>query len=117
MFAISFITSYRVAVALVGLMGVSWASTQWIPLAVISAELASNKMRQGSPDADRQVDNVGAVMGIYNAAISLPQIIAALVCGLLFSILEAFDASGQMRFVLGVSGLPAFWGAYLAYKL
>ncbi|KAL3421009.1 general alpha-glucoside permease [Phlyctema vagabunda] len=114
-------TSYRAEIAVVGLMGISWAMTQWIPLAIISADISKQEMldrETGVAAGDAKGEsNIGTVMGIYNGAVSAPQVLAALGCGLIFSLLQAAGIKDQMRWVLGVSGLPAYFAAYLAMGL
>jgi solute carrier family 45 protein 1/2/4 len=110
-------TNYRVGIVLGGLMGISWAMTQWVPLAIISAELSKKETIDGEMWQRNRGGGAGAVMGIYNAAISAPQVLAALASGVMFLILKAMGVTDQMRWVLGAAGLPAFAAAWLARGL
>jgi len=56
--------------------------------------------------------SVGASFGLHNMAIAAPQIIAALVCSVLFTIfgvLEVEDSFGWVLRCAGLAGLVAAW--------
>lgn len=110
-------TNPNVGIALGGVMGISWAMTQWVPLAIISADLSRREATNRELGYRGSEGSAGAVMGIYNAAISAPQVVGALGSGAIFWILNAIGATDQMRWVLGFAGLPAFVAAWLASAL
>ncbi len=143
---------------LVSLLGISWALTQWAPLALISASIASQQFRQlisardpiyvqtnnsdlrieftdsrddYSTDEERENEKdgellvtagelqVGAVMGVYNAAIAAPQIIAAVWSGGMFWVLSKWglDSSEVVGWVIRIAGLTGLVSAWFAFKI
>jgi len=106
------------ATILAAFIGVSWAFTLWIPFAIIGREIASRQERnvkvlEGALEMEpvRQ-DQAGAIMGLHNCAISAPQILAALVCGLIFWICPKLGIEDSIGWVLrfgSVGGLIASW--------
>jgi maltose/moltooligosaccharide transporter len=67
-------------------VGIAWAAILAMPYAMLSASLPAEKM--------------GVYMGIFNATITIPQIAAGLLGGLLLSLL-----GGQAVYMLGLSGI------------
>jgi maltose/moltooligosaccharide transporter len=66
-------------------VGVAWAAILAMPYAMLSASLPADKM--------------GVYMGIFNATITIPQITAGLLGGILFSLM-----GGHAVYMLGLSG-------------
>jgi maltose/moltooligosaccharide transporter len=67
-------------------LGIAWAAILAMPYAMLSASLPADKM--------------GVYMGIFNATITIPQIAAGLLGGILFSLL-----GGHAVYMLGLSGI------------
>ena len=67
-------------------VGIAWAAILAMPYAMLSASLPADKM--------------GVYMGIFNATITIPQIAAGLLGGVLFSLL-----GGQAVYMLGLAGI------------
>jgi len=67
-------------------IGIAWAAILAMPYAILSAALPSDKM--------------GVYMGIFNATITIPQIAAGLLGGVILSL-----AGGKAILMLGVAGL------------
>jgi maltose/moltooligosaccharide transporter len=67
-------------------VGIAWAAILAMPYAMLSASLPAEKM--------------GVYMGIFNATITIPQITAGLLGGILLSLL-----GGQAVYMLGLSGI------------
>ena len=124
------IHSRKTSTVLVGLLGVSWALTQWAPFALISAEITKEHSRlhiSSSIDYDQSTEDeetgggslelqAGTIMGVHNMAIATPQIVAAVGSSGLFWILGRWgiidgEATG---WVLRVGGLAGFVAAWLA---
>ena len=59
-------------IVLVGAAGIPWAVTQWVPFAIIGFEV-SRLTREG------EGNKAGAILGVHNMAISLPQVFAGLI--------------------------------------
>ncbi|RFU28971.1 hypothetical protein B7463_g7361, partial [Scytalidium lignicola] len=117
MLAMAVTTHSCVGIMLGGLMGVSWAMTQWAPLSIISTDLFTREVKDPELGQWTREEETGTVMGIYNTAIAAPQVLAALGSAIIFGILNVIGITDQMRWVLGTAGLPAFVAAWLASKL
>ncbi len=76
---------YALIFSMVG-VGIAWAAILAMPYAILSSALPASKM--------------GVYMGIFNATITIPQIAAGLLGGVILSML-----GGQAIFMLGVAGL------------
>lgn len=74
-------------------VGIAWAGILAMPYAILSAALPANKM--------------GVYMGIFNATITIPQIIAGLCGGLLFK----YVAGGSSIIMLVVAGISMILAA------
>lgn len=115
---------------LVGLLGMSWALTQWAPFALISAEIARERSRRrvatysdhGEDNEQEEVDGknfdlqAGTIMGVHNMAIATPQIVAAIGSSALFWALGRWGVvNGEATgWVLRAGGLAGFVAAWLA---
>lgn len=114
MFSTFLVTSQTGAIVLVACVGLSWALTLWAPFAIIGAEIAVRRRTLGTEDWERSsADGAGAIMGLHNTAISAPQILAALVCSVIFSIVQATGAQGGTAWVLRAGGCATLVAAYL----
>ncbi len=76
---------YGLFISMLGL-GIGWASILAMPYAILSAALPASKM--------------GVYMGIFNATITIPQIAAGLLGGMIVSLL-----GGKAILMLGVAGM------------
>lgn len=98
------------AITLSACMGVPWAITLWVPFALIA---------KGTKDEDG--DEAGAILGIHNMAIALPQVIAILVSSAIFTALE--DPSthqvgpDSVAWVLRVGGVSSLVAAGLTLRV
>ncbi|KAF2118625.1 major facilitator superfamily domain-containing protein [Lophiotrema nucula] len=121
-----FVSSSAGSIMLIGLVGISWAITQWVPYAIISAEISSHRSEsyqystieagvKGSPEAERK--NSGIMMGLHNAAISLPQIFVALLLSIVFYIAtETGHKDHAVAWVLRGSAGATLIAAYLILR-
>ncbi|KAF2797472.1 MFS general substrate transporter [Melanomma pulvis-pyrius CBS 109.77] len=115
-FSTMFVTSSTIGTVLVALIGLSMGVTQWAPFALIGEELAS---RHGDLEFGSCTDQSGAIMGIHNAATSIPQVLAALVCSCVFWIAQRAgvgERSGT-SWVLSLSGVAVVTAAWFAWRL
>jgi len=76
---------YGLIISMVGI-GIAWAAILAMPYAILSAALPSDKM--------------GVYMGIFNATITIPQIAAGLLGGLVLTLV-----GGKAILMLGIAGL------------
>lgn len=114
MFTTFFVTSQTGAIILVACVGLSWALTLWAPFAIIGAEIAARRRTLGEEGWERSsADGAGAIMGLHNTAISAPQILAALMCSVIFSIVQATGSQGGTAWVLRAGGCATLVAAYL----
>ncbi|KXT08239.1 hypothetical protein AC579_79 [Pseudocercospora musae] len=97
-------------IVLVGFAGVPWAVTQWVPFAIIGFEV-SRLNRQG------EGNKAGAILGVHNMAISLPQVFAGLVASGVYRAVEEVGSQVPTAWVLAISGLSAFVAAFLARRM
>jgi solute carrier family 45, member 1/2/4 len=156
--SISFSRSLELSTFLVSLLGISWASTQWAPLALISSSIVRQQFRPATcsgepphrnpraPHFDRishdptfsdegrenewcgqgeeisiegEVVHAGAVLGLYNAAIAAPQIVAGLWSSGMFWLLGKWDIGTQqaVSYMIRSSALVGIVSAWYAFKI
>ena len=131
MFSTFFIDNPTSATILVSSLGLLWAVTLWAPFAIIGKELTASEalreqMDREGEDEDEHRDATGgnkeevqaaAVMGIHNAACSAPQVVAALICSAVFSVVKAMGWGNGTAWVMRVGGVAALgagclnWGS------
>ncbi|KAJ2906250.1 hypothetical protein MKZ38_002329 [Zalerion maritima] len=115
MFATMFASDYVSSMAIVAMVGVSWAVTIWVPFALIATDISKLSGSEGEEALEemllgghrssggrrrRKALGAGAVMGLHNLAIASPQIVSALVSSLLL-----FVFAGQTEWVLRAGGI------------
>ncbi|KAI0851018.1 hypothetical protein F5Y00DRAFT_24620 [Daldinia vernicosa] len=118
MFCTVLVRTVEAAIALIGLLGITWALALWAPWAIISAEISRRDIlyrarRQqirslarggqldiaGSDDGllaleaqlednEAEPDQAGVILGIHNMAIASPQFIATLGSSIIFRIFQ-----------------------------
>lgn len=122
-------------IVLVAVAGIPWAVTQWVPWALIGFETSRLGLtgREGSlHDDDEDGDGgggdgeeestageaqSGAILGIHNMAISLPQVLSGAVSIVSYRIAEAAGSEVPTAWVLASSGLAAFGAGWLASRM
>lgn len=119
------IRSWPGTVVLVSMVGCSWAATQWIPHAIVGAEI-SPKQHSTATNNDKDVVIVddedmvthrGAILGLHNLAISTPQIFAALASSAIMWIMTNAGSIEPSVWILRVAAIPAMIAATLALRL
>ncbi|KAK9774864.1 putative Sucrose transporter [Seiridium cardinale] len=98
------------AVIVVALLGTTGVVGQWVPFALVGAEVS--ELSTANPD-----QQTALVMGLHNTAISLPQIASALTCALVLALLRLFDVAYSVAWVFRLASMIVFWSSYLIYKL
>ncbi|KAH0848481.1 hypothetical protein FOPE_02593 [Fonsecaea pedrosoi] len=120
------VKSWQGTVVLVSLVGCSWAATQWIPHAIVGAEISPRRKdyRLYDVDSDADADEVdelrkhrGAILGLHNLAISTPQIVAALASSGIMRIMTDMGSVEPAVWTLRAASVPAMVAATLAYRL
>ena len=100
--------------------GFSWGVTQWIPFAIIGEETArrhiSDDFTESEVDRVWSMTQGGRIMGMHNAAISVPQIIAAVVSSAIFGVAQNSGRENAIAWVIGWSGFPGAIAAWLCFR-
>lgn len=119
MFATILVSSLWQVYVLVGLSGISWGITIWAPHAIISSDIARWVGHEDSPSPDGDNSSEGGpgiIVGLHNAAIAGPQIVAALGCSIVFWALDGVS-NDSIGWCLRAGGLAAAVGAWLTRNL
>ncbi|KAK5088787.1 hypothetical protein LTS08_000811 [Lithohypha guttulata] len=135
MFSTFFINTPLLATIMVAVVGLSWSLSLWAPFALISAEISrreeERRTRQrkrlinGDTDAffddkDEEEDRAGIILGLHNVAVSAPQVIATLVCSIIFKFLQKprnVPGDTSVAWALRLSGVAALGAAYFTWKM
>ncbi|KAK4498435.1 hypothetical protein PRZ48_011093 [Zasmidium cellare] len=104
-------------IVLVALAGLPWAVTQWVPWAVIGYETSRQGLQGDEDDEDAADSQAGAILGVHNMAISLPQVLSGAVSSVTYKIAEEAGSEVPTAWVLAISGLAAFVAAYLVKRV
>ena len=116
-----FAKSAMSSAVLVGLVGISRALTLWAPFALISEEVAARQLRRSYSDSvelqSSAPGQAGAIMGLHNMAIASPQIVSALMCSVLFYLLQAAGVDDTIGWTLVFGGISALIAAYLSSRI
>ncbi|KAI9833747.1 MAG: hypothetical protein M1819_003480 [Sarea resinae] len=123
MFGTTFTFSSSSAIVLIALTGIPWALAQWIPFALLGAEIArlrtakSQEALVTDENLLESQDDAGITLGLHNAAISAPQILAALVCGLVVWLADVLGSRDGVGWAMRFGGCAALYTAWLARDL
>lgn len=116
-----FISSSMGGVVAVALVGLSWGITQWAPFALIGEEIAASH-DEGASLSEMggktwATNQNGAMMGVHNAAVSVPQIMAAMASSFIFWLTGRFGVHDAVGWVLRFSGIAGAVAAWFAWQL
>lgn len=89
-------------ILLVALAGLNWSLTQWAPFTLINEHMLDDEL------------DAGLVMSLHNVAISLPQILSALLTGCILWILRILDVADELGILLSLTAVPSLLAAYQA---
>jgi solute carrier family 45 protein 1/2/4 len=117
LFSTILISSQISGTIVIASLGVPWALTLWIPYAFIGAELASIKESTSMEIDELQVKSAGAILSIHNMAISAPQIMAALICAMIFWVAETAGSSDGVGWTMRIGGVASLVAAWLSRGL
>lgn len=132
MFSTFFISTSAAATVMTALVGISWSLTLWAPFALISAEIAERdearrrrqrlKLMSGTEDGPEpdEEDKAGIILGLHNVAVSAPQVVATMICSLVFKALqkprnEPGDTS--VGWTLRFGGLVTLVAAFITWRM
>ncbi|KAG9241671.1 hypothetical protein BJ878DRAFT_557550, partial [Calycina marina] len=82
------ISSQTGIVLLVSSLGISWAVTLWVPfclIGILQSRKEATRFNNGVAGNNRP-QQLGLVVGLHNAAISISQVLSAIVCSVIFTI-------------------------------
>ncbi|KAF2457216.1 hypothetical protein BDY21DRAFT_274230, partial [Lineolata rhizophorae] len=126
------------ATALVAVVGIPWALTNWAPFALIASDVSKRdairrglvrapRSRDGAllaagedDGADGAADQAGVVLGIHNVAIAAPQVVATLLSSAIFRALQkprGEPGDDSVAWVLRLGGVCALGAAWLARRV
>lgn len=115
---LTLVTAYAwQGIVLIAVAGIPWAVTQWVPWAFIGYETARLGLTTAGADEQSGEAHSGAILGIHNMAISLPQVISGVVSIVSYRIAEAAGSEVPTAWVLATSGLAAFVAGFLASRM
>lgn len=110
MFSTVFTTNTTSATILVGIVGVSWSCTIWIPWALVNAAILRQSAFQSFIGPDDDTPRPGTVLALHNVAIAAPQMVAAVLSSILFAVMRDNEKNAAwLLCVGGVFGLVAAW--------
>lgn len=96
------------ATVLIGIMGISWSCTTWIPYALVGNVVSEADLDKDLDSADES--RHGLAVGLHSVSMAAPQLIAAMLCTLTFYALENSESS--VVYVLSAGSLSGFISAY-----
>lgn len=135
MFSTFFISSPTSATVMVAVMGMSWSLSLWAPFALIAAEISkrdeARRLRQrrkqfngdsGSSNGaeDEEEDRAGIILGLHNVAVSAPQVVATLICSIVFKALQKpRDVPGDVSiaWTLRLGGVAGLAAAFFTWRM
>ena len=110
-------------IVLIAAAGIPWAVTQWVPFAIVGYETSrlgltpSGGDGEGGEGEDEVDSQSGAILGVHNLAISLPQVLSGLVSSGTYKIAEVAGSEVPTAWVLASSGIAAFVASWLASRM
>ncbi|KAB8237449.1 major facilitator superfamily domain-containing protein [Aspergillus alliaceus] len=119
---LTFFKRISVAYIIVGAIGFSWATSAWIPYAIIGTDIQRQIQQAECTEMnDEGAGVVAKVMGIHNISIASPQIISALACSLFFWLMGN-DHAGEVdattyALLLSIAGSAAIASAWVIRDL
>lgn len=104
-------------IVVIALAGIPWAVTQWVPFAIVGYEVSSLGLTGADGSDEAAGSQAGAILGLHNLAISLPQVISGLISSVTYKIAETAGSEVPTSWVLASSGLFAFLAAFFAKRM
>jgi solute carrier family 45, member 1/2/4 len=101
-----FIRSYIGGTILIGSIGLSWSLTLWAPFAIIGHEVRTEMNRPPT----------GTILSLSNVAISMPQIVAAVVCSGVFKTANVLGGGDGTAWVLRLSACVMLGAGWLTWS-
>ncbi|OJJ49782.1 hypothetical protein ASPZODRAFT_128312 [Penicilliopsis zonata CBS 506.65] len=116
---ITLTSSGIVRVILVGLTGTSWAVIQWVPFTFMTVKIRASSTAACYLTYKEDSRNVGAMVGLFNLSIVIPQLVSMLLSSLIFSAMTDLlhGPAGCSRLIFFISSLMSFLGVVLTTRL
>ena len=104
-------------ISLLALAGIPWAMTQWIPHVALNEQVFSMSVTgEWEPNSESEAKiQTGTIMSLHNAAISLPQILAAVVCSGIFWVWKGLGWSDATAWSMRMAAFGTLIAAYLTF--
>ena len=117
MFLTYFVKTRIGGMVLIASIGVSWATTLWVPYCLLGVVLSTPQRLMAHEDglSGQDMPEAGAIMGFHNAAISAPQTVSALVCSIVFDMLSGTESG--VVWAMRIGGCWTLVAAYFSWKL
>ena len=109
-----FLDGLLVCYLVLGLVGISWAISIWVPFALIGEHLATPTRQGYQPvlEDDNHQDNSGTILGVHNMYICFPQFVSTLIS---YSVLWVCGEDG-FGWTIRVGAIFSLIGALMAIK-
>jgi len=116
------ISSSTVGIIVIAVAGFAFGVCNWAPFALMGEAVAVRpaglSTSPGEGGKSWETNRRGAMMGIHNAAISLPQIIAAIISSFIFWAAQRMEMKDGVNWVMrasGIAGAVAAWCTFRAF--
>ncbi|KAJ4298836.1 hypothetical protein N0V90_004078 [Kalmusia sp. IMI 367209] len=118
MLATQFVTTSSAGTIVVACAGLSWALTGWAPYTIIGSELADIvDSTEELEKVNHRGTAVASIMGLHNAFMSAPQILAAILCSIILALSNAFESTWGLQWVFLLGFFTSLAAAYTARDL
>ncbi len=131
-----FISTSVAASIMTSIVGISWSLTIWAPFALISGEIAERdearrrrhrqKLTSGNEndleasEEEEEEDKAGIILGLHNVAVSAPQVVATMICSLVFKALQkerSEPGDTSVGWTLRFGGLVTLIAAFITWRM
>ena len=103
--ASAFLVAGQGRIIVVALAAFNWSLTQWVPFTLINEHLLEDGL------------DAGIVTSLHNVAISLPQILSALLTACILWVARLLGATNELEILLSLTAVPSLLAAYYASRI
>jgi len=107
--------SYIPMVITTGLVGFSFAVTQWIPFTLLNIAILDERGQ-----TKNHIARVGTVLGLHNIFIAAPQILSSLACAVIFKLVQeevGEDATCSISWIFAGCGMVSLVAAVMVLRI
>ncbi|KAH7418524.1 hypothetical protein BKA64DRAFT_564822 [Cadophora sp. MPI-SDFR-AT-0126] len=114
-----FVWTTPFATGLLAITGICWAINSWIPILILKSEITQNAEDSACDNSDGRVQHSRSesLLDWHHLAISMPQILSALVCAILFKLFDVVDVRNGEAWIFRLSGIASCFALYLTKRL